>query len=475
MKNKYTNFIILVVIVCTCLLQADSYSQQSVKKIPVIAASNEVAYFTVTENGKIIQNSQNWRISPQLKPDVFEAKVSKQATVKFATDKDSISFLVKPNEKIDFIVLLNGKDSAYTRIEAFRFVPAANFTEAYKAKYNNTISVEIPEVYELVNIVIALTDTGMKSPNLVDRNNKYHPQMLEWFNKYKDERVVKTFDSILRVNISNYHILKMDAYSFEFSKQGAILQSKIYDRTGWRDRNQLRPYIKQLQDFANKSLFRKFYSMSQSVYTEQMNYYKDSVGVEKMKQWLMKNFPSSKYNCFKIIFSPLVSGNQSANWLSNNNFNEAHSHINFPYPARSISWGAAARIRSGRIVFTEMNHAFINPEAEKENYRNDVATVCKNLSQWLDDWMLPNYNSSTSCFNEYMNWGLVSLWYIDNAPAEQLELLLQNNETYMVKGRGFKKFSAFNKFLVQLYRQRDEGKAIADLYPAIIEWFKQNQ
>lgn len=58
----------------------------------------------------------NWTISPKLKPDIYQTNNKK---VTFYTDLDSITFKVKPNQKYSFIILLNGKDSAYTQIVCF--------------------------------------------------------------------------------------------------------------------------------------------------------------------------------------------------------------------------------------------------------------------------------------------------------------------------------------------------------------------
>ena len=44
----------------------------------------------------------------------------------------------------------------------------------------------------------------------------------------------------------------------------------------------------------------------------------------------------------------------------------------------------------------------------------------------------------------------------------------------MTKGRGFPQFEAYDKFLLDLYRNRKPGQTVADLYPQIIEWFEKN-
>ena len=59
----------------------------------------------------------SWTIAPEVKPDVFVTqKFTGTQIITFYSDIDSISFTVKPNKHYDFIILLNGKDKAYTQI-----------------------------------------------------------------------------------------------------------------------------------------------------------------------------------------------------------------------------------------------------------------------------------------------------------------------------------------------------------------------
>ena len=74
-----------------------------------------------------------------------------------------------------------------------------------------------------------------------------------------------------------------------------------------------------------------------------------------------------------------------------------------------------------------------------------------------------------------MNWALVSLRYIDYAPPIEQNKLTSKMERYQVEVRGFKKFTEFNQFLIQLYKNRSKGQTAADLYPQIIEWFVKNK
>jgi len=56
-----------------------------------------------------------WSIVPEAKPDVYTTH-NPNKKVTFYTDIDSISFVVNPKKQYDFIILLNNKDTALTRI-----------------------------------------------------------------------------------------------------------------------------------------------------------------------------------------------------------------------------------------------------------------------------------------------------------------------------------------------------------------------
>lgn len=92
-------------------MQSSVFAQKS---LPVIKANSPKAFIIEGEDDK-----RNWNVSPETNPDVYSiTKSSKLKWIKFYTDIDSIKVKIKPGEQVDFIVLLNGKDTCYTRIES---------------------------------------------------------------------------------------------------------------------------------------------------------------------------------------------------------------------------------------------------------------------------------------------------------------------------------------------------------------------
>jgi len=422
-----------------------------------------------------------WNIDPKTKPDIFKSVVNnKHKWVTFISDTDSIRFKVKADRKYQFLVVLNEKDTALTQIEGIKAVPYAQFNKRYVKSHDHKSFVEVPQVYELFNIIVALTSSGKKDDGLVFKDTKYHQDLLAWFDKYRDEQIVKRIDSVLSHNLMTFVALKMDSYAFELAPNGKIKKSKVYNRISSGLVNTLDPYLSDLQVFSDNAKFPEFYQHSIPFYDAQIETYRDSIGLQEMQRWLTKNFPTTSYNSVKVIFSPLVGNIQSATWFENNGFKEAQAHVNFPYPDKieEQQFSPNARnVRKGNIVFTELNHCFINPEGEKPQYKTSLAHAFSDLAIWNEKGKpaAQYYNNPYSCFNEYVNWALVSLRYLDYAPADEQDKLITSIEKRQVNIRGFKEFSAFNQYLLKIYKQRSNGQTVSDLYPLIVKWFEDHK
>ena len=101
---KYLFSIALVMMVITAKAQ---------QKIPLIKANALKARII---EGK--DEPRGWSLDPHVKPDIYTmTKSTTKKSLRFVTDIDSIQFVLKPGESRDFVVLVNGKDSCYTRVE----------------------------------------------------------------------------------------------------------------------------------------------------------------------------------------------------------------------------------------------------------------------------------------------------------------------------------------------------------------------
>lgn len=113
------------------------------KKLPILKTNQTL--ISITEGNS--DHKDAWTISPEVKLDVFVSNPfvgTKKIT--FYSDIDSISFTVKPNKKYDFIILLNGKDKAYTQISTdSKQIPSLESKLFYtRIKNTNQVTDTIP-------------------------------------------------------------------------------------------------------------------------------------------------------------------------------------------------------------------------------------------------------------------------------------------------------------------------------------------
>jgi len=80
------------------------------------------------KDGKTLKKG-TWTIVPQTRPDIYKTSGKR---VTFYTDRDSISFIVKPGRTYNFVILLNGKDSAFTQIKYEKAVKSPSYLDILK-------------------------------------------------------------------------------------------------------------------------------------------------------------------------------------------------------------------------------------------------------------------------------------------------------------------------------------------------------
>ncbi|KAF2517146.1 hypothetical protein [Flavobacterium foetidum] len=153
---------------------------QAQKRPNVIKASNASA-FIQEEN----QEKKSWHLDPKTKPDVYTSnKSAKPKWVKLYTDIDSLKIKLKPGEKHDFVVLLNQKDSCFTRFQSppvkdfstikpeihdtIPFVLSAFNNIIFKVRLNQKDTIDLK--FDSGTTDFLLTNEGIKRLNLENLN-----------------------------------------------------------------------------------------------------------------------------------------------------------------------------------------------------------------------------------------------------------------------------------------------------------------
>lgn len=353
--------------------------------------------------------------------------------------------------------------------------PMATFDQTYQAANRGQVRISVPEVYELVNVAITLTPFAQESPFLVAKDGPYYQDVMNHFTAFQNHPFILALEERLRADPLSYRPLKMNGVAFEFRSNGTIVGSRIFERTSHPDDlvNPLFELLPLMQDFSDESDFREFYAEHQDLYRWQAGYLREAVGVDEMMKWLQGNFPEARpYDFVNIVFSPLVGGMQSTTWFESDGFKELQPHVNFRYnlPGDDKFSSKAAALRHGFIIFTELNHGFI--DAASRDYADRIDAALESRAQWVDSSEITaSYAGPRAIFDEMMNWGLVGLYLMDKAPTDEV-MPLVDLINQMMERRGFRRFSEFNSFLMGLYRCRPAGTPISSVYPTIVEWFE---
>jgi len=436
------------------------------ERVKVISATSSNTIVKI--NGKVYTN--NWIISPEIKPDIFPIEIENNRIVEvtFLTDIDSINYQLGQGIAKDFIVLLNDKDSAFTRIEG---VPLkVNFTNDYIKKNKGKWSVEIIEAQELFQIISIITPTGLadsKSMIINHDNTTYYRSVLDQFLPFKNEPIVKQIDSLL---LKNWYInLKADACALEFDDNNKLRKSMIYDRMRG-SKNLLERYMDQLNDFAEKSNFRTFFKNNKNFYDSLIKWHEKAIPTKDQWTWLETQFPDHRYDHYRITFSPLVKGNHSTVRFNNNGFKQAIMFIAPPYRVKSVN----DEISNGlitRMVFTEIDHNYVNPETDK--YTKEVNAVFFDREKWTAGKESKGYKTPYTIFNEYMTWSVYLLYCYDKFNVEDYQVINDRIVNYIINRRGFHRFDDFHLTMLNLYKNKNLNQTVADLYPSILNWAEQ--
>jgi len=447
-----------------CILLLGLFCQTAMaQQLPCIRSN--VKTITYSINGKPTGNQ--WEITPELKPDImgFGSTNKKWNRVVFYTDVDSFVCKAKAGKSYQFYILLNGKDSALTQIDCVApIVPPAHFTKSYIAKNRGKSSFDIPEVQELAHIVMALTPTGIQDSNMVEHRTAYYEEVMAYFGQWKDHPVVKQMDALLSNDL--YGHLKMDACGYVF-KRKRLRKDGIYNRINWSSKNLIEPIVPALEDFAQKSSFRAFFKTHRAYYDRLLANAEKYMPIQPQWEWCEQEFPD-RYDHYRITFSPLVNGWHCTNRFMDHGFKQTMMFICSAEGKSDLLPDKLWEARMTRVVLTEIDHNYVNPISER--YISQIDPVFKNRPLWVHENLARGYGSPFSVFNEYMTWAVFSIYALEHYNRATFDDINARVEKQMVEWRGFLKFREFNQKMLELYRNRPQGKKVYELYPEILAW-----
>jgi hypothetical protein len=244
-----------------------------------------------------------------------------------------------------------------------------NFSDEYILQHKDKFEVEIPEVHELANILVALSNVGKTDSNMVDMTTPHYLSVMHHFLPFDQHPVLDTINHVFNRSTDQekywyYYALKMNACGYAFTEDNQIVNKGIIKQMGFRFPPdpivELRPLM---EDFAEKSNFRTFYRDNKTYYDSLVVLYRQLIPIDKMQDWLKRKFGVS-YGNYTVIFSPLVGGAHATQRYKDNHFEQTVMFVCRATHYDAINNELNEMINS-RVVFTELDHNYVNPVSDK--------------------------------------------------------------------------------------------------------------
>ncbi len=325
----------------------------------------------------------------------------------------------------------------------------------------DVILVEYPEVYELANIIIALTEDGIQDKWKVKKGFSYYDEMRTYFKPMEGHPLLDSVNFI-RERWEEFLSFRTDAYAFRFDENNNLKRMNDFHSFGITEFDD---HIKLVQDFAEKSNFRQFFKENEAFHNDMINAYKNQYMLHEMKDFLSDHFDDmSADSKFVVVLSPFVGSQhllREMDSLTNASFADIASQL-----INGDSFNDEEKSSNIHTLFTEMDHAYVNPTSANYELNSSFKNVYWNNESGYDEY-------ERGVFNEYMTWAVFDLFNSKHFPelAEKINL----NWHFQNETRGFDYSNLFASKLKSLYNKYDGKKKIKDLYPELLEWTKSVQ
>lgn len=325
--------------------------------------------------------------------------------------------------------------------------------------------IEVNETVELALILAALSDLDRSTNNSIKRNTDYYTELEDYFKDYRDHPVFDKLGSDF-----NLPRLAGNAANYKFDEAG-----KLYLLEGsqdlWKDsaKNYFANNLKEIQDFADKSGYRKFYKSKQDLYARYVRNTAEAVDEKDMLDWLSAQF-DIEVRPVKVFISPLMSGFHWTTLYSE----QQRIWINPLDPSRTKEFSEFEKLRYARVIFTELDHGYVNPVSSR--YAEQIEEAMSDPEIWGNTRDAQYYYSPELKFNEYMTWSVYLLYVKDklNDRPGEFDKIFQETSRAMIKGRGFSQFESFAKKTLELY-DSNPSKKVEDIQKDMIEWSSKFQ
>jgi len=362
------------------------------------------------------------------------------------------------------------------------FYPQVKNTEAFAGK----ITVENPEVYELMWIACSLTAAFRQDDNVTSRTDEayadYQTAVEAHFGEFQDHPLVKKLDEYLEPKVYdlNHFAIRFQSLNYEIDTQDRLRKTGDYRISpiltkAFAKRVFLVSENRQLiNDFIQTTDFTAFYESNQDEYEARTNNFEQLTDLPRMWEWLEARYPN-RIASYRILASPMTGGfHNTAGFDGPDGFHQALMFVSTPTNIDLSKLSDTARIIQqyaySRIVFTEIDHNYVNPFSER--YRQQIYAAIPDITIWNSNG---DYGNAMSTFNEYMTFGMYALFAQEQFEGSTYDFVMQKLESMMDDYRRFHRFPEFNQELIRYHETLDNKLDMAPIYEHMIDWMGKQE
>ena len=447
---------------------------QSRKPIILKALSDSFIYREVNQTTKIAINKDTMSFGTDLFSNVF--------TIKTEIDSFSFRYNLKMKPKAQGIEVNVISPSGIRKVVYLNFHAASSwFTPQYIEMVKGKVQYNIPETYELANVLYALTKSSELNTYRTLKSTPYYNKVMSYFSKYKNHPLIRHLEfPIDGKGSEQYFNFRDNSFCYTISGNSIVANNQYFKVNSDNSENLFKKYLLLINDFYKVSNFHKFYKMNQNYYDSLLKEERVFMPAKKMWMWLENNFPG-RYQSYRVVFSPLINGShetQIFSWISDKIefFREAVMFVCSTERIKNsnhLNNNQREGIASG-ILFTEIDHNYCNPISYQ--YQKQIDSAFSNRNFWVKPTGdVELYPSAISIFNEYITHGIYLLYELGNLNKSDFEVVKKDRIDLMVNHRKYYRFEAFTNKLIDLYLKKSPNQTASSLYPYIIEWCKQQK
>ena len=340
----------------------------------------------------------------------------------------------------------------------------AVFLSCCNPKSPNNLQIVLPETYELTNIILALTNYAREDPSEVMKGTHYYKEVLEYFEPVKNHPLLDSVN-YSRELWEDYLAFRTDGFAFAFDKNNRL--KRVIDFYSVKGHTPLDDHLELVNDFVEKSGFRDFFRSKKEFYNFLVNNYRTYYLVDEMKVFLDtrvgKTNVSTDNGRSLVVLSPLIYRMNCHRQIDSN------TKADFPSASPEFINGfdgsgkMETRITHSHMLFTEMDHGYINPISEKH-----ADLIANNFT--VDIWDSGSGYTGINCFNEYMTWAVYTLFIKERYPTYNVDSIAIQWQ-FQNATRGFFAQNLFTEKVEELYANKG-SRNFESIYEPLLIWCK---